>query len=153
MNAVNPIRRAAEERLKDIRGAFLRCDRGNGLYVTNVLVRSDEEIDWKACGFDAQIRGKMTYLVPDGSWAEAFESWARERCDNPYLMRSVRNAVFSTESEDMDLWMRGIKCLEMRGNAAEYEKSVRQRAAVCLRTKRGGGTLTLCALIADMMRE
>ena len=153
MSVSHPIRRAAEERLKDIRGAFLRCDRGNALYVTNVLVRTDEEIDWKACGFEAQVRGKMTYLVPDDSQIDAFERWAHEQCNAPYLMRSVANAVFSMEAEDTDLWVRGIKCLEMRGNAAEYEKAVRQRAAVCLRQRRGGGTLALCALIADMMRE
>ena len=153
MSEIHPIRRAAEACLKDIRSAFLRCDRGNSLYITNVLMRTDAEIDWKACGFSAQIRGKMICLLPEEEWISAFGEWARERCENPYLMRSVENAVFSTEQEDIDLWVRGIKCLEMRSDSAVYEKAVRQRAAVCLRQRRGGGTLKVCALIADIMRE
>ncbi len=150
---MNPLRSAAQQRLADIRGAFLRCDRGEALYITNAAVRSEKVIDWAAAGFDAHMNGKMTFLVPKDEWIESFEEWLCPQVKDAYLQKSLANADFgSIEEADRMLWIEGIKQLEMRTNT-DYEKAVRQRAAVCLRTKSGGETISVCALIADALRE
>ena len=140
--------------LPDVRGLFLRCDRGNSLYVTNAPARTDEQIDWAKAGFSAQDEGKLTFLIPGEEWIAKLEAWLRERVEATYLAGAVRNACFGEcLPEDMGLWIEGVKRLEMKGDAAGYEKLVRQRAAVCLRKKTGGGTLVVCALLADLMNE
>lgn len=151
---MNPIRRAAAEKLSGIRGAFLRCDRGNALYVTNAPVMIDEKIDWDTAGFFAREEGKLCFLVPGEGWIEPFEAWARAQVQCARLSGAICNAGFEqTDKEDMRLFIDGIKRLEMKGDAAGYERLVRQRAAVCLRERSGGGTLVACALIVDMMTE
>lgn len=151
---MNPIRRAAAEKLSGIRGAFLRCDRGNALYVTNAPVMIDEKIDWDAAGFFAREEGKLCFLVPGEGWIGSFEEWARGQVQCARLSKAVCNASFgAVEPEDMRLFAEGIKRFEMKGDAAGYERLVRQRAAVCLRERSGGGTLVACALIVDMMTE
>ena len=62
-------------------------------------------------------------------------------------------SVIKVCEADFALWIEGIKRLEMNADAAGYEKLVRQRAAVCLREKRGGGTIVSCALMADYLNE
>ena len=150
---MNPMRSAAQQRLEEIKGAFLRCDRGEALYITNAAVRSEKVIDWAAAGFDARMQGKMTFLVPKDEWMQSFAEWLCPQVKDAYLQKNLANADFGlVEEADRRLWVEGIKQLEMRTNT-DYEKAVRQRAAVCLRTKSGGGTIRVCALIADALRE
>ena len=151
---MTPMRKAAWERLPDARGVFLRCDRGEALYVTNAPARAAAQIDWAAAGFDARDKGKLTFLWPKKRWIPLFADWAAERTRCKGLTDALRNACFGeTDEEDMRLWIEGVKRLERRGDAREYEKMVRQRAAVCLRKRQGGGTLAACALIVEMMNE
>lgn len=148
---MNPLREAAQQRLAHIKGAFLRCDRGNALYITNAALRSDEVIDWAAAGFDAQMKGKMTFLIPQDRWIAPLKEWLMEQGRGTKLHDAVCNADFGEiQLEDRQLLIDGIKQLEIRTNL-DYEKAVRQRAAVCLRTKRGGGTIGVCALIAESL--
>ncbi len=150
---MNPLRIAAQKKLSDIKGAFLRCDRGEGLYITNSAVRSGQSIDWAAAGFEVRMKGKMTFLMPKDEWLQPFEVWLRPQVKCAYLSDSAANADFGEiEEADRKLWIDGIKQLEMP-SGVDYEKTVRQRAAVCLRTRRGGGTIRICALIADLLRE
>ena len=149
---MNPIREAAYQQIADIRGAFLRCDRGEGLYITNAALKCDCTIDWTEVGFEARDKGKMTFLVPKDLWIQPFEEWLRPQVRYPRLYENIGNADFgSIEEADRRLWVEGIKQLEI-GSNRNYEKAVRQRAAVCLRTKHGGGTIRVCALIADALR-
>lgn len=150
---MNPLREAAQKQIAHIQGVFLRCDRGIGLYITNAALRSDEAIDWAAAGFEAQTKGKMTFLMPKDVWIELFEDWLRPQVRYRQLHESIGNADFGEiEDADRKLWIEGIKQLEI-GSNRNYEKAVRQRAAVCLRAKRGGGTIKVCALIADALRR
>ncbi len=150
---MNPLRLAAQQLLNDVQGAFLRCDRGAALYITNAAVRSEKKIDWAAADFEAHMKGKMTLLIPKDEWMVPFEEWLRPQVKCGYLSDAAANADFGMiEDADRALWIEGIKQLEMP-SGIDYEKAVRQRAAVCLRTKRGGGTIRTCALIADRIRE
>ena len=151
---MTPVRYAAEECLRGIRGAFLRCDRGDRLYVTNAQIKMREAIDWRKAGFHAENVGNLTFLTPDKGWIGRFAEWIGQEVREKRFSDTVRNACFGeTDEEDMKLWIDGMKRLEMKGDAAGYEKLVRQRAAVCLRERRGGGTLPACALIVDLMNE
>jgi len=150
---MNPLREAAQRQLTGIKGAFLRCDRGEALYITNAALRSQREIDWAEAGFEACMKGRMTFLVPKDEAAAAFEAWLYPRVAKRFLYEHVSNADFGlVEEADRRLWIEGVKQLEMR-TKLDYEKAVRQRAAVCLRQRVGGGTIRVCALIADALRE
>lgn len=151
---MNPVRAAAQARLEQMKGAFLRCDRGTALYVTNAPVRSEQEIDWAEAGFNARTEGKLTFLTPGLCWLEPFGRWVQAKAGEPHLSSAVSNACFGdAEEADVRLWIEGIKRMELKNPAQEYEKMVRQRAAVCLREKRGGATLPVCGLIVDFLNE
>lgn len=151
---MNPIRRAAMNALPEGDGIFLRCDRGNGLYVTNCLTRSDEKVDWEAAGFFVHSTAGLSFLTPNKQNIDSFDEWIRGKVKKPELAATVQNAIFSEMlADDIALLINGIKRLELHGNIEEYEKRVRQRAAVCLRKRRGGGTLKTCAMLVDLMKE
>jgi len=131
---MTPMRAAALACLQNVQGAFLRCDRGEALYVTNAPARTDACIDWAQAGFTARHEGKLTFLTPDPQWLERFVCWAEEQVETPCLSRMLHEVCFGgPDEEDMRLWIEGIKRLEMKADAADYEKLVRQRAADCLR--------------------
>jgi len=151
---MTPIREAALDLLSGVKGAFLRCDRGSSLYVTNAPMRTDAEIGWERAGFHQRTEGKLCFLMPDELWIGRLEGWIDRRVKEKRLAGRVENACFGEVGEaDFALWIEGIKRLEMNADAAGYEKLVRQRAAVCLREKRGGGTIVSCALMADYLNE
>ena len=151
---MTPVRQAALEALHGAKGVFLRCDRGNGLYVSNAPVRMEKQADWAEAGFICRSDGRLAFLVPEERWNEALQSWLETRVRAKRLAHMLKNADFGENmEEDMALFIEGIKRLEMRGDAREYERMVRQRAAVCLREKQGGGTLISCALMVDLMNE
>ena len=151
---MTPMMKAALAHLPEGKGVFLRCDRGDALYVTNYPARSEEDIDWGGTGFSCRQEGALCFLSLKEDWIGPFEAWMRERVCRTTLTDAIAHAAFpETDAEDMALWTEGVKRMEMRGDAAGYGKLVRQRAAVCLREKRGGGTLIVCALMADRMNE
>lgn len=148
------IRRAALSCLPEVRGIFLRCDRGRALYVTNAPALTDKAIDWAAAGFSARGDGKLIFLMPEENWIHAIGLWLTDRTVFQRLRSALMNADFGEVlEEDMALFVEGVKLLDMGGDADAYEKRVRQRAAVCLREKRGGGAITVCGLIADFLNE
>ncbi len=138
-------------------GAFLRCDRGGALYVTNLPARCN---DWRtieeamcAAEFLIEKRGALLTVVPDGAWRTRFEQWAAPQCGESELTRLFRQSgARSVCDEETDAWIEGIKRLELHQGLGDYEKTVRQAAAVVLR-KRCGGALYACGLCLDMLRE
>lgn len=152
---LTPMRGAALALLPKARGIFLRCDRGEALYVSNVPARADERADWESAGFSVRKTDSLLFLTPNQCWLEPFCVWAGSaHCES---VRSLAAASFGeVEKADLRLWTVGVKLLEMGADekaAAEYDRQVRQRAAVCLRQKRGGGTLKAAALCAEMIRQ
>lgn len=138
-------------------GAFLRCDRGGALYVTNLTARCDcwREIvqEMRDAGFRVEERGALLAVVPDGAWRTQFEQWAAGRCCESELTRLFRqSAARSVCDEETRAWIEGVKRLELHQGLGDYEKTVRQAAAVALR-KRCGGALYACGLCLDMLRE
>lgn len=151
---MNPVRAAAQRVLDGVPGAFLRCDRGTALYVTNAEMKAGRSIDWAEAGFEARRERGLTFLVPQRQLLDDFRHWAETQNVDKRLSRAIKNACFAeVMPEDAALWIEGIKRFEMNGDAAGYEKLVRQRAAVCLREKKGGGMLYECALLADIMNR
>lgn len=151
---MTPLRKAALAILPEKKGIFLRCDRGSALYVTNAPAFTDESIDRGSAGFFCRTEGKLLFLSPGDAWIEQMEEWLRARTAFDRLAASLKNACFGeTLDEDRALFIEGAKLLEMKSDARAYEKKVRQRAAVCLREKRGGGALVVCGLIVDFLNE
>ena len=138
-------------------GAFLRCDRGSALYATNLPARCDHwrEIAqaMRAAGFLIEERGALLAVAPDGAWRTRFEQWAAEQSCESELTRLFRqSAARSVCDEETGAWLDGIKRLELHQGLGDYEKTVRQAAAVALR-KRCGGALYACGLCLDMLKE
>lgn len=138
-------------------GAFLRCDRGGALYVTNLPARCDRWHElaqaMRAADFLIEERGALLAVAPDGAWRTQFEQWAAEQSCESELTRLFRQSgARSVCDEETDAWLEGIKRLELHQGLGDYEKTVRQAAAVALR-KRCGGALYACGLCLDMLRE
>lgn len=140
-----------------------RVDRGSALYVADAPVE----------GFFCRPRGALFALAPGPALLAAFAAWARPIAEGDPLGRALlrladgvgdpKRAPDSVDragdparapdsgdgwAGDRALLIDGIKLLELgwgEGALRAYEKRVRQRAAVCLRERRGGGRLWLCA--------
>ena len=150
---MTPLREAVLSLLPDKKGIFLRCDRGEALYVTNAPARTDEQIDWESAGFSYSTVGKLCFLIPQTEWVDRLEQWLAPKTE-ARLAADIRHADFhETAEEDAALLIEGVKLMELQGDVRVYEKKIRQRAAVCLREKRGGGTLGVCALMIDFLNE
>ena len=76
---MTPVREAALELLDGVKGVFLRCDRGDALYVTNEPMRTEQKIDWEAAGFRVREERGLAFLLPDDCWADRIYEWASER--------------------------------------------------------------------------
>lgn len=150
---MTPVRRATAALLSEACGVFLRCDRGKALYVTNAPLRMNKEIDWEAAGFHAIRKRGLDFLTPNDGWMDEMYDWAGRQIKESETSKRIARASFGTlEEADRALFIEGIKRLERNGDAEEYDQMVRQRAAVCLREKKGGGALPVCARLLEMMR-
>ena len=96
----------------------------------------------------------MIFLTPEIEWIGRFEEWIAPQVETKRLSEMLGKASFGeTIEEDIKLFIEGAKRIELKGDPCGYEKLVRQRAAVCLRGKRGVGALSCCALIADYLNQ
>ena len=134
------------ELLPDLR---LRCDRGSGLYVTG-----DDCTDIPAC-FGVSKRGTLNVISLKKESADVFAGLARKELSQiselTRLLEQRKNRPYS-ENELICLHT-GIKILETGGRSiSDYEKLVRQTAAVAMRTN-CGGLLYACALCTDLLRQ
>ncbi len=152
---ITPMRQAAQAALPEMRGIFLRCDRGEALYVTNAPQRMAAAIDWESVGFHARVERGLCFLTPRDEWIERFCAWAQTAQDEEAERLSRAAQDEDIHQEDRALWLAGVKLLEMGADGMHlmlYEKRARQRAAVCMREKRGGGALRAAALCIAMMK-
>ena len=131
--------------------AFLRCDRGGGLYVTNAPLTSAQLHDLERAGFRAEPAGSLWRLLPGEALVREADVWlARE--DDPLRLPALLGAL----DEDWALLCEGLKRLELPADEAalaRYEKRLRQRAAECMRTRQGGGLLSLCGRLLLKIRK
>ena len=130
-------------------GAFLKRDRGRALLITNA--RAIDPDFTAVSGFSMEMRGALTAITPEDTWLLAFE------CDHTpigHLSRSlIRFAGQPPARAAIDLFVRGLKLSESRpstGEIADFDRAVRQAAALALRTGIGGGIYAL-ALLDEML--
>ena len=129
-------------------GSMLRRDRGASLFVTDAP-RREPGADWPerfaAAGFLCAIESGLAHLTPDGRWLAALSARYPEPPD--HLCAMLRR--FEGPPPDRDalaLFAEALKLLDGAPWDPGFDRRLRQRAAVCLRTHRPGGGLYACAL-------
>jgi len=137
MAAEHPLREAAEQLCPAI-----RRDRSDGLYIAYGALPAHAY-------FVQERRGNFTVLLPSEAGCRALRAWLGPQKTPGFAQFCERGFT----AEDLRLLSAGIKLLETTCTlvqAGQYEKSVRQRAALLLRQKheQEGGTLPLCMDIA-----
>lgn len=155
---MNPIRETVERMLSGS-GAFLRCDRGQALYVSNVPVKDK---DWPALAESLESGGilcrserQMLFMTPSLRWREPYTDWLMKQTEADELTRLLmRTQGASVCPEETACWIEGIKRLELPSERSidDYERLVRQTAAVALR-KKCGGLMTVCGLCLNLLRS
>ena len=135
--------------------AFLKRDRGCGLFVNNAPVFEAEirEIP----GFYMESTGKLIRIYPDKSWLERLE----EEYDGPedHFSRSLarfKGAEISDEA--LLLFCAGLKLIDagdgaLSGETAGFERDLRQLAARALRKDISGGGLYGLSLLDGMLKK
>lgn len=149
----NPIRARIEAALPNC-GAFLRRDRGGALYVTNLPAKY---ADWESIaaaleaeGLTVARKGDLLFITPDIRWASAFERRAEELVTPGELTRQLaKRRGMPVCAEETACWLAGVKRLELN-DRGDYERQVRQAAAVALR-KKCGGLMYACGLCFDLL--
>ena len=146
------VRGAARALLPD--RAFLRRDRGEGLFVTNAP-RLEPGVDWpakaKTAGFEAALRGSLMVLSPGAVWAARLEARFPEPPD--FLCGSLfRFAGLASEGGALRLFANGLRILDGGEGVMVYDRQLRQLAAAALREGRGAG-LYACALVLYLIKE
>jgi hypothetical protein len=122
-----------------------RVDRGDALYLA----------DAPAEGFLCERRGDFYALTPGDKLIAAFCEWVRPWAIGDPLARSL-TGLTGVEDADRRLLIEGIKRIDLGAGGAAlcaYERRVRQRAALCMRTKRGGELLSDCAACLAIARQ
>lgn len=141
------------------KGAFLRRDRGDALFVTDAP-RLCPDGGWRetlaAAGFLADEAGGLARLSPGPTWLQAMERQTPEP-PNPFCASLSRFAGIEPEAESLALFALGVKALERPEDSPRFERRLRQRAAECLRMNATnpihGGGLYACALLTTMTKE
>ena len=145
------LRRAAADALPE--RAFLRRDRGDALYVTNAL-RLAPDAPWAErldrAGFLVQAEDGLLRLWPGDVWMDAL---IRQYPSPPdFLCASlVRFAALPADEESVRLFAMGLRALEGEADLP-FERRLRSRAAVCLRTG-GGDGLYACGLLVHRINK
>ena len=129
--------------------AFLRRDRGDGLFISNAPAFDPgiREIP----GFIVEQSGSLLRILPDESWIRHLEACRGNGPDE--LSRSLRG--HAPDRENLVLFARGVKLLDAAGSASAedataYDRSLRQRAAVALRGGCGGGLYAAALLNCEI---
>ena len=131
--------------------AFLRCDRGGGLYVTNAPLAGAQLAALEEAGFRAEPMGSLWRLFPGEALTREIDAWLSQEGDPLRLP-----ALSGVREADCALLCEGLKRLELPADEAalaRYEKRLRQRAAECMRTRQGGGLLSLCGRLLLKIRK
>lgn len=153
---MNDIVRQMRETLSAIlpQRAFLRRDRGDALYISNAP-RFDSETDWAACCGEAGFRSKkengLLQLWPAEAWLKRLEDQFDTSPD--FLCSTLeRFKKLPVDEDNLNLFALGMRCLDGDNSIIDYEKRLRNRIAVCLRSDVGGG-LYACGLLNHIIKE
>ena len=126
--------------------AFLRRDRRDALFVTNAPVFADagaltERLS--LAGWRVQARGGLLAISPGADMVDQFERARPELPD--FLTRSLKRLRgLPICGEALAVFAEGLRRAE-HGGAEDYDRRVRQLAALCLRRNCGGAYA--CAVI------
>lgn len=131
-------------------GAFLRRDRGAALYVTDAPRRGGTA-DWRSAGFLCREAGGLLRLTPDDRWLRRLEALYPEPPDP--LCAALKRFSGPVDPEVLRLFARGVKPLDGGADDPLYDRALRRRAALCLRTHDPGGGLYACALLNHLIEK
>lgn len=135
--------------------AFLRRDRGEGLFVSNGPVFGME--DAVIPGFHVERIGQLIRLYPDIRWLRKLEEDFRD-AENDLCGSLLRFKGMEPSKEAMALFRAGLKLLDAGDGAAEneiaaFDREIRQLAARALRKDIGGGGLYGLSLLDGMLKK
>lgn len=134
--------------------AFLRRDRGEALYASDAP-RRQPDLAWLSglsdAGFDCRVAGGLAHITPAARWVAQLEAAFPESPDP--LCEALRRFSGPPDSGVLALFVQGVKALDDGRYDAEFDRRLRQRAAVALRTHRPCGGLYACALVEYMMKK
>jgi len=121
--------------------AFLRRDRGEGLFISNAPVFTAEEI--RIPGFHVEGNGNLTRISPDKSWIALVE---KREPEGFFSLSLLRFRGTEPGGEAMALFCTGCKLIDAgagvsNGEIAVFDRNVRQLAAKALRGGVSGGGL------------
>ena len=135
-------------------GAFLRRDRGDALFITDAP-RHRPQKDWEQIlsnvGFDCELNQGMLRLYPSAAWLESLSARFSVPPD-AFCASALRFASRPTETDSLRLFALGVRILDGESGAEAYDRLLRRRMAVCLRSG-GGGGLYACALIKYLIER
>lgn len=130
-------------------GAFLRRDRGDGLYVTNAPAFGAGRavaLALESLGYCVSLDESRLGMVP-APWRLLALEANHSLPPDAFAASLKRFAGLPVSKEAPALFAQGIKALEAGGSgAAAWEKRLRQAAALAMR-QGGGGGLYACALV------
>lgn len=109
-------------------------DRGSGLYFG--MPRENAPVP---LGFQIEFRDRFAVLTPKAERILAFQPG--DLSGSELLRLLSRQIGYPVSQQELELCCLGVKKMEEKTTAAlwqEYEKQLRQLAAVCLRTGHGG---------------
>lgn len=134
--------------------AFLRRDRRDALYISNAP-RFDSETDWAARCMEACFQTKeengLLRLCPSEAWLKRLEDQFKTSPD--FLCFTLeRFKKLPVDEESLNLFALGVRYLDGDNSIIDYEKRLRNRAAICLRSG-GGGGLYACGLLNHIIKE
>lgn len=153
---MNDIVRQMRETLSAIlpQRAFLRRDRADALYISNAP-RFDSETDWilscAEAGFRSKEENGLLRFWPSEAWLKRLED--RFDASPDFLCSTLeRFKKLPADEESLYLFALGVRLLDGDNSIIDYEKRLRNRIAVCLRSD-GGGGLYACGLLNHIIKE
>ena len=143
-------------------GAFLRRDRGDGLFIIDAPRRCPDG-DWRPAlreaGFAVETRDGLACLSPAPIWLKKLEARFPEPPD-AFCASLFRFAGLAPETESLMLFALGARTLDGGDGNEGFNRALRQRAAECLRLNANrpegptcGGGLYACALLHHLIEE
>lgn len=155
------ILRAEVQHLLDIAApdAFLRWARGDALFVSDAVRKTPDtaavESELKQYFYTSRIEKNLLHISPAPVKVCAFEAFSFPEI-TPFLRGFTAFRGREPDETTIMLFSEGLKLCAVRSGAAavaNYEKRVRQRAALALRTGGGGGLFACAQMIEYLTRR
>ena len=137
--------------LECIRSDFvLKCDRGDALFITDCLTADDR---LRAAGFVSVREKAMTRIYPGLALVETARTWMKPDKSDYFFKQLAQLDGCFVRAEELTLLTKALKAGEPGGSTVpDFEKKLRQAAAVCLRLG-GGGALSVCYALHLQTKE